>query len=98
MSRVRSWIILLLMTVVAAPVSGQDQDPDQGSSASRAGLLAGEREKKATTASPPVRSKVERALYKYDNGFGTPFIFQTWHGLHLAGGNFPAGAGLKFGV
>jgi hypothetical protein len=99
MSRVRSWIVLLLMTAVTAPVSAQDQDPDQGSSVSRATLLAGEREKKATTAAPPERSTVERALYKYDNGFGgTPFIFQSWHGLHLAGGNFPAGAGVKFGV
>jgi hypothetical protein len=49
---------------------GPGQDPDQGSSVSRAQLLAGEREKKAMTAAPPERSTVERALYKYDNGFG----------------------------
>jgi Omp85 superfamily domain len=95
MSTARSWVLLLLVAA-AAPVSAQDAD--QTSSGSRAALLAAEREKKATETSLPRRSKVERFLYRYDNGFGTPFIFQRWHGLHLANGNFPAGAGVKFAV
>jgi hypothetical protein len=78
--------------------SAQDQDTDQTAARSRAVLLAVEREKKTTETAPPQRSKVEGALYKYDNGAGTPFIFQSWHGLHLAGGSFPAGAGIKAGI
>src|SRR5262245_24064180 len=95
MSTARSWIALLLVTAAAAPAAAQD--PDQTASDSRTAKLAAERDKKAADATPPVRSTIERALYRYDNGAGTPFIFQSWHGFHLAGGSFPAGAGLKAG-
>jgi hypothetical protein len=80
------------------PALAQDQDSDQISDATRAALLAAEREKKATEIVPPQRGRIEKALYGYDNGAGTPFIFQPWHGLKLAGGSFPAGAGTTFGV
>jgi hypothetical protein len=109
MSRARSWIMALMVAAVAAPVAAQSDDPGQGTPAgqlsagagaqdSRTARLEAERDKKAGEIVPPQRSKIERALYKYDNGAGTPFIFQNWHGLHLAGGSFPAGAGTKAGI
>jgi hypothetical protein len=100
MPTARSWIVLLLLVAAAsAPAVAQDQERDQNSADSRAALLAAEREQKAAESSPPERSAVERALYRYDNGTGSlPFIFQSWHGLQLAGGSFPAGAGTTFGV
>ena len=85
------------MTAVSAPVSGQDQDPDQGAGvAGRASRRRAREEGDHCVAAGTVEDRTR--VVQYDNGFGTPFIFQTWHGLHLAGGNFPAGAGVKFGV
>jgi hypothetical protein len=81
--RGRTLIGVLLLLTVVAPVSAQDQSQD--SSGSRAGLLAAERDKKATETSPPQRGRVERALYRYDQENGAlPFISQEWHGLQLA--------------
>ena len=98
MSTARPWIVVLLLAA-AGPVSAQTENQDPASSGSRAALLAAARDTKAAEATPPERSKVERALYRYDNsGVAAPFIFQPWHGLHLAGGNFPAGAGTKVGI
>lgn len=95
--RGRTLIGVLLLLTVVAPVSAQDQSQD--SLGSRAGLLAAERDKKASETSPPQRGRVERALYRYDQDNGAlPFIFQTWHGLQLASGGFPAGAGTGFGT
>jgi hypothetical protein len=98
MSTARSWVVVLLLAAASAPALAQDHDSAQISDASRAALLAAEREKKATETVPPERSRIERALYGYDNGAGTPFIFQPWHGFQLAGGSFPAGAGTTVGV
>jgi hypothetical protein len=95
----RSWIVLLLLAMATAPALAQSQEEDQTATASRTALLARERDAKVESAVPPQRSKIERALYRYDNGStSTPFIFQPWHGFSLAGGHFPAGAGTKFGV
>ena len=94
----RSWVVLLLVAAASAPALAQDHDSAQITDASRAALLADERDKKATETVPPERSRIERALYGYDNGAGTPFVFQPWHGFQLAGGSFPAGAGTTFGV
>jgi hypothetical protein len=90
--------MVLLLAAASAPALAQEQDSDQISEQSRAALLAAERDKKATEIVPPRRGRVEKALYGYDNGAGTPFVFQPWHGLQLAGGAFPAGAGTTFGV
>jgi hypothetical protein len=90
--------MVLLLAAASAPALAQDQDSDQISEASRAALLAAERDKKATEIVPPQRGRIERALYGYDNGAGTPFVFQPWHGFQMAGGSFPAGAGTTFGV
>jgi surface antigen Omp85-like protein len=97
MSTARFWVAFVLLAATCAPALAQD-DSAQISSASRAALLAAERDAKATETVPPQRSRIERALYGYDNGAGTPFIFQPWHGFQLAGGSFPAGAGTTFGV
>jgi len=98
MSTARSWIVLFLLATASAPVAAQDPDSDQTSVGSRATMLAAEREKKAAEASLPQRSKIEHALLFYDNWAGVPFVFVPWHGLHLAGADFPAGAGTKVGI
>jgi len=97
MSVTRLWVAFLLLSAVVAPIAAQDQS--QNPSDSRAALLVAERDKKATETTPPQRGRVERALYRYDQENGAlPFIFQTWHGLQLASGGFPAGAGTGFGT
>jgi Omp85 superfamily domain len=95
MATVRWWVALLVLVAAAAPPALAQ---DQSAADSRAALLTMEREKKASETSPPERSKVERALLYYDNWAGLPFVFQSWHGFHIAGGSFPAGAGTKSGI
>lgn len=99
MSTARSWIVLVLLAAASGSASAQEQDPGQTPPGSRAALLAAERDRKTTNSAPPKRSKVEHALFLYDKGNGgVPFIFDPWHGFHIANGGFPAGAGMKFGV
>ena len=95
-SIVRLGVVCLLL-LAAAPVmaSAGDQDTQD---ASRATLLSAEREKKAAETTPPERSFVERTLYWYDNQDLLTKTSTGWHGIHRAGGDFPAGAGFKFGV
>src|SRR5262245_63524761 len=92
--------ILLVLALAGVPAAAQEQEQDQSSTpATRAAALEAERDRKATAIAPPTRSKVERALYRYDSGAtAMPFVFQPWHGFHLPGANFPAGAGTKVGV
>ena len=102
MSRARASIVLLL-ALCAVPAwaqpPDQDQTSDQTSAPTRAALLEAERAKKATATLPPQRGKIERALFRYDqNTTAMPFVFTPWHGLHLGPANFPAGAGMKFGL
>jgi hypothetical protein len=73
-----------------------DEPPAQDTN--RGSILAAERDKKAAEISAPERGVVERALYWYDNQYLLSKIFGGWNGLRLAGGDFPAGAGTKFGV
>jgi outer membrane protein assembly factor BamA len=93
---VRVWCGCLAL-IAAGPtmVSAQDQTSP---SLSRTSLLIAERDQKATRVAPPERSSTERALYWYDNQYVLSKVFGGWHGFHLAGGDFPAGAGVKFGV
>src|SRR6185295_9368390 len=95
-----SWVVVLLLAAsTPASAQSQDQNQDQQAPESRAALLAAEREQKQTELTPPQRSKVEGALYRYDNGAGAlPFVLQSWHGFQLASGSFPAGAGVSFGT
>lgn len=97
MSTARSWLVLLMLAAASVSASAQDQSSGETSAGSREELLVAEREKKATQRLPPQRSKVEYALSRYDD-LHVPFILESWHGFHLAGGSFPAGAGTKFGV
>ena len=64
----------------------------------RASVLDQAREALTSQSVPPERSTVERGLYWYDNQYVLAKIFGGWKGIHLAGGDFPAGAGIKFGV
>jgi Arc/MetJ-type ribon-helix-helix transcriptional regulator len=50
------------------------------------------------TISPPQKSGIERALDWYDNQYVLTKFLSGWHGLRLASGSFPAGAGLTFGA
>ena len=100
-SSIRRRSIVLRSVLAALLVTGPSLVYGQDSSAvnaRRAELLAAERDKKASDTTPPQRSVVERALYWYDNQYVLAKIFGGWNGLHLAGGDFPAGAGLKYGV
>src|SRR4029453_11081406 len=100
MSSTSSWVVLLLIAAVSG-ASAQEPPADQIQPLddSRTALLTTAREQKATELTPPQRSKMERALYRYDNGTGAlPFVLQSWHGFQLASGSFPAGAGTGFGT
>ena len=85
--------IALLATV--RPAFSQATVP---STTTRAALLDAARSALETQSAPPTRSSTERALYWYDNQHVLARLFARWKGFHLAGGDFPAGAGLKFGV
>ena len=56
------------------------------------------REALTSQSVPPERSTIERGLYWYDNQYLLTKLFGGWKGIRLGGGDFPAGAGLKFGV
>ena len=86
---------ILLVLVAASPVFAQTAS-DQP--ATRTTILENAREALTTTSTPPERSRVEGWLYWYDNQYVLAKLLGGWKGFHLAGGDFPAGAGLKFGV
>jgi outer membrane protein assembly factor BamA len=67
-------------------------------SSTRTSILDAARDAQASQSTPPTRSKVERGLYWYDNQYVLEKIFAGWKGIRLGGGDFPAGAGMKFGV
>ena len=86
--------IAVVMTAVASPVLAQEP-PGQSS---RGTILDQARESLTSQSTPPERSWVERKLYWYDNQYVLAKLFGGWKGIHLAGGSFPAGAGLKQNV
>jgi outer membrane protein assembly factor BamA len=93
----------VLATAVARPAfAGQEAATPSGTPApdslTRAALLAAAREQKGLEPTPVERSTVEKGLYWYDNQYLLPKVFGKWKGIHIGGGNFPAGAGTKFGV
>ncbi|MBI2189016.1 MAG: BamA/TamA family outer membrane protein [Acidobacteria bacterium] len=90
----RLWLLILALSWPSL-LHAQDQDAP---TAGRAEMLAAERDAKTSAITPPSRSAVERALYWYDNQYVLAKIFGGWNGVHLAGGDFPAGAGMKYGV
>ena len=90
----------LVVVWLATPTRAIAADDQHGPETSRAQALEAARDSKAAEIAPPERSFVERALYAYDNPNQSVLrnILIGWKGFHLAGGDFPAGAGFKFGV
>jgi Omp85 superfamily domain len=83
-----------LVALVASPVLAQTPEEPP----TRAGLMEKARETLATESAPPQRSSIERGLSWYDNQYLFAKLLDGWKGIHLAGGDFPAGAGLKVGI
>ena len=87
-------VLAALLAVVASPVLAQSPE----GSSTRAGLIEQAREALASESAAPRRSSIERFLYWYDNQHVLEKPVRGWKGIHFAGGDFPAGAGLKFGI
>ena len=87
-------VLASLLAVVASPALAQP--PEESST--RAGLIEQAREALASESEPPHRSSVERFLHWYDNQYLLEKQKRGWKGFHLAGTEFPAGAGIKFGL
>jgi surface antigen Omp85-like protein len=87
-------VVAALLVLLAAPVMAQDPQP----ASTRANILDDARQALTSQSAPPTRSKVETGLYWYDNQYVLTKVLSGWKGIHLAGGDFPAGAGIKFGV
>jgi len=87
-------LLLIVLTAVdrASAVGQTAGEP------TRSSMLEAARDAKNAETSPPERSRVERALYWYDNQYLLAKILGGWNGFHLGGGDFPAGAGVKYGV
>lgn len=84
-----------LVLCLAAPALAQ---AGQDTHAGRAASLEEAREARKVLVAPPSRSTVERALYWYDTQGLLARLFAGWHGVHIVGGDFPAGAGTAAGV
>jgi hypothetical protein len=87
-------VLVVLLTAIASPLLAQT--PDESST--RASLMEQARDTLATESVAPRRSSIERFLYWYDNQHVLDRPVKGWKGIHFAGGDFPAGAGLKFGI
>jgi hypothetical protein len=87
-------VVAALLALAASPVLAQTPED----SSTRASLMEQARDALASQAVAPQRSAIERGLYWYDNQYVLAKTFGGWKGFHLAGGDFPAGAGLKFGL
>ena len=86
--------VAVFSVFLAAPVLAQA--PSEPST--RASVLDQAREALATQSAPPRRSLIERGLYWYDNQSVLARGLGGWKGVRIAGGDFPAGAGMKVGL
>ena len=86
--------IAVMIVSLAAPLMAQA--PSEPST--RASVLDQAREALADQAAPPRRSMIERGLYWYDNQYALTKFLAGWKGFRIGGGDFPGGAGMKFGV
>ena len=86
--------IAALLLLGGAPVLAQTAETPS----TRAALLESARDTLTSESVKPQRSTIERGLFWYDNQYVFAKLFGGWKGIHLAGGDFPAGAGLKFGI
>src|SRR5215510_7208000 len=83
-----------MIVLLAAPVLAQaPTDPS-----TRASVLDAARDALTGQSVPPERSKIDKALSWYDNQYVLEKIFGGWNGIRIGGGDFPAGAGMKFGA
>jgi hypothetical protein len=84
-----------LIVFLASPVLAQA--PTEPLS-TRASVLDAARDALTSQSVPPERSTIDRGLFWYDNQHLLAKISAGWHGIRLGGGDFPAGAGMKFGA
>ena len=94
----RTFLRLALLLIALAAVDRTSAVGQTADEPTRSSVLEAARDAKDAESAPPERSKVERALYWYDNQYLFAKILGGWNGFHLAGGDFPAGAGMKYGV
>jgi outer membrane protein assembly factor BamA len=87
-------VLAAVLALVASPVLAQA--PEEPST--RAGVIEKARDTLATESVTPQRSVIQRGLSWYDNQYLFAKLLGGWKGIHLAGGDFPAGAGLKLGI
>lgn len=92
---VNAVVAALSTALVAMPALAQSASDEPQT---RQDLLGSARNVLTTQSTPPTRSAPDRFLSWYDNQYVLTKLLSGWHGIHLAGGDFPAGAGLKFGV
>lgn len=90
--------VLFVLALAATSSLGYAQEQTGNDEPRRAAIAAAERDRKAAETTPPDRTTVERGLYWYDNQSLLAKISGSWHGIHLAGGDFPAGAGTTAGI
>jgi len=88
---------LMALTIVGPPAVARAQAPAVQPS-TRATVLLEARQAEAQLVMAPKRSSLEQWLYWFDNQYVLTKILAGWKGIHIAGGDFPAGAGIKFGV
>jgi hypothetical protein len=87
--------VAVMIVWLALPVCAQVPSEEPST---RASVLDEARQGLTSQSVPPARSSVERGLYWYDNQYLLAKLSAGWKGFHMAGGDFPAGAGLNFGV
>ena len=91
----KSLLFLPIGLVMAASAAAQTPTEPP---VTRASVLEGARQELTPQSKPPERSRLEKWLYWYDNQYVLAKLLAGWKGIHIAGGDFPAGAGIKFGV
>ena len=87
--------VTAMILLLASPLMAQEPS---GQPSTRASVLDQAREALTSQSVAPERSTIERGLYWYDNQYVLNKIFAGWKGIRIGGGDFPAGAGMKFGV
>ncbi|MGE0815341.1 MAG: BamA/TamA family outer membrane protein [Vicinamibacterales bacterium] len=93
----RGWLaIWTTAAILAADAVTWAQTPD--ALPTRGAALDVARDARVGEVSPPGRTVLERALYWYDTQSVLDRLVRGWHGLHVVGGRFAAGAGSALGV
>lgn len=92
----RARIIAVLALFIGVEVSAHAQTSPKPS---RASLLEASRLARMQTIEPPSRKTIETELTRFDQAMlFVGKVQRGWHGIRLAGGDFPAGAGLNYGI